>query len=112
VAYEVEQCIRVFSGQKQCQIQELNIQIDHVHVITTIPPKLSVSDDLGLVKGRTAIRVFKKFPKLKLRPYWGNYFWAPGYGLDTVGLDEEKTRRYVQYQERREKHEEQGKLFR
>jgi putative transposase len=112
VAYEVERCIRVFSGQKQCQIQELNIQMDHVHVITMIPPKLSVSDYLGLVKGRTAIRVFKKFPKLKLRPYWGNHFWAPGYCVDTIGLDEEKIRLYVQYQERRERHEEQGKLFR
>jgi len=112
VAYEVERCIRVFSGQKQCQIQELNVQVDHVHVIAMIPPKLSVSDYLGLVKGRTAIRVFKKFPKLKLRPYWGNHFWAPGYCVDTIGLDEEKIRQYVQYQEKREKHEEQGRLFR
>ncbi len=111
MAYEVAQCIRVFSGQKQCQIQELNIQIDHVHVIAMIPPKLSVSDYLGLVKGRTAIRVFKKFPKLKVRPYWSNRFWAPGYCVDTIGLDEEMIRRYVQYQEKREKHEEQGRLF-
>ena len=105
MAYEVERCIRVFSGQKQCEIQELNIQVDHVHVIAMIPPKLSVSDYLGLVKGRTAIRVFKKFPKLKVRPYWGNHFWAPGYCVDTIGLDEEKIRQYVQYQEKREKHE-------
>ena len=111
VAYEVDRCIRVFSGQKQCQIQELNIQVDHVHVIAMIPPKLSVSDYLGLVKGRTAIRVFKKFPKLKVRPYWGNHFWAPGYCVDTIGLDEEEIRRYVQYQEKLERHEEQGKLF-
>jgi len=48
---------------------------------------------------------------IKVKPYWGNHFWAPGYCVDTVDLDEEKIRRYVQYQERREKHEEQGKLF-
>jgi putative transposase len=92
VAYEVQRCIRVFRGQKQCAIQELNIQIDHVHVATMIPAKLSVSAYLGLVEGRTAIRVFKKFPKLKVKPYWGNHFWAPGYGVDTIGLDEEQIR--------------------
>ncbi len=111
VAYEVERCIRLFSSQKGCEVQELNIQIDHVHLITMIPPKISVSDYMGLVKGRTAIRVFKKFRQLKERPYWGNHFWAPGYCVDTIGLDEEKIRRYVQYQERKEKHEEQGDLF-
>ena len=111
VAYEVEKCIRVFSSQKGCEIQELSIQVDHVHLITMIPPKLSVSNYMGIIKGRTAIRVFKKFSTLKVKPYWGNHFWAPGYCVDTVGLDEEKIRRYVQYQERKEKHEEQGQLF-
>jgi putative transposase len=101
----------VFSGQKACEIQELSIQVDHVHLIVMIPPKLSVSNYMGIVKGRTAIRVFKKFSTLKTKPYWGNHFWAPGYCVDTVGLNEEKIRRYVQYQERKEKHEEQGELF-
>ncbi len=53
-------------------------------------------------KGRTAIRVFKKFPQLKQKPYWGNLFWAPGYCVDTVGLYAEKIRNYVKDQERRE----------
>jgi hypothetical protein len=57
------------------------------------------------------IRVFKKFSKLKIKPYWGNHFWAPGYCVDMVGLDEEKIRRYVQYEELKEKHKQQGKLF-
>jgi putative transposase len=111
VAYEVEPCIRVCSGQKQCQIQELNVQVDRVPVIAMISPRLSASDYLGLVKGRTAIRAFKEFPQLKIRPYWGRHSWTPGYCGNTVGLDEEKVRRYVQYQEKREKHGEQGKLF-
>jgi putative transposase len=111
VAYEVERCIRLFLSQKGCEVQELNIQIDHVHLITMMPPKISVSDYMGLLKGRTAIRVFKKFRQLKERPYWGNHFWAPGYCVDTIGLDEEDIRRHVQYQERKEKHEEQGDLF-
>ena len=111
VAYEVERCIRLFSSQNACEIQELNIQIDHVHVIVMIPPKLSVSDFLGIVKGRTAIRIFKQFKQLKQRPYWGNHFWAPGYCVDSIGLNEEMIRLYVQYQERKEKREEQGRLF-
>ena len=111
VACEVEKCVRVFSSQKGCEIQELSIQLDHGHLMTMVPPKLSVSDYTGIVKGRTAIRVFKKFSTLTIKPHWGNHFWAPGYCVDTVGLDEEKICRYVQYQERKEKHEEQGELF-
>ena len=55
------------------------------------------------MKGRTAIRIFKQFPKLKNKPYWGNHFWAEGYCVDTVGLDAEMIRKYVKYQERQEK---------
>jgi putative transposase len=82
---------------------ELNIQSDHVHLLARIPPKISVSDVMGIVKGRTAIRIFKQFPDLKVKPYWGNHFWADGYCVDTVGLDAEMIRKYVQYQERQAK---------
>ena len=103
VAQEVSRCVRSFSSQKQCEVVELNVQKDHVHLIVMIPPKLSVSDYMGITKGRTAIRVFNKFPILKNRPYWGNSFWSRGYCVDTIGLDEEKIRLYVQYQEERER---------
>ena len=52
-------------------------------------------------------RVFSKFPYLKDKPYWGNHFWAPGYCVDTVGLDAEMIRKYVKYQETKERREEQ-----
>ena len=103
VAQEVSRCVRSFSSQKQCEVIELNVQKDHIHLIVMIPPKLSVSDYMGITKGRTAIRVFNKFPILKNRPYWGNSFWSRGYCVDTIGLDEEKIRLYVQYQEERER---------
>ena len=103
VAQEVSRCVRSFSSQKQCEVMELNVQKDHIHLIVMIPPKLSVSDYMGITKGRTAIRVFNKFPILKNRPYWGNSFWSRGYCVDTIGLDEEKIRLYVQYQEERER---------
>jgi putative transposase len=110
VATEVERCIRAFSEQKKCEVVELNIQMDHVHLLAMVPPKISVSDFVGILKGRSAIRVFNKFKELKNRPYWGNHFWARGYCVDTVGLDEEKIRAYVKYQEKREREAEQRGL--
>ena len=85
------------------KLYELNIQIDHVHLLVMVPPKVSISKYVGTLKGRTAIRVFNKFRNLKHKPYWGNHFWTKGYCVDTVGLDEEKIRRYVKYQEDKEK---------
>jgi putative transposase len=103
VAIEVSNCIKSFSEQKKCEVMELNVQIDHVHLVAMIPPKIAVSDYMGIVKGRTAIRVFNRFRDLKKKPYWGNHFWARGYCVDTVGLDSDKIRKYVKYQEVRER---------
>ena len=103
LAEEVFNCIQVFSGQLGCEVVELNVQPDHVHLLIYIPPKVSISEYMGVVKGRTAIRMFKKYPYLRERPYWGNHFWADGYCIDTVGLDAEMIRKYVAYQERKER---------
>ncbi len=99
VASEVNTCIRVFSGRLGCEVVELNVQEDHVHLLTMVPPKVSISDLMGTIKGRTAIRVFQKFRRLKEKPYWGNHFWAKGYCVDAVGIDAEMIRKYVQHQE-------------
>ncbi len=93
VGQEVEKCIRIFSEQQGCEVGELNVQVDHVHLLVSIPPKVSVSGYVGTVKGRTAIRVLNKFRKLKEKPYWGNHFWARGYCVDTVGLNAEMIRK-------------------
>ena len=84
VAAEVETCIRTFSEQQSCEIEELNVQIDHVHLLVLVPPKVSISAYVGVVKGRTAIRVLNKFRKLKEKLYWGNHFWARGYCVDKL----------------------------
>ena len=110
VGEEVRRCIRAFAEQKQSEVVELNVPVDHVHLLVLVPPKVSLSDFVGTVKGRTAIRVFNQFRELKRRPYWGNHFWARGYCVDTVGLDEAKIRAYVQYQEKRERQAEQRGL--
>ena len=107
VGNEVHNCIQVFSGYKGCDVIELNVQKDHIHLIIMVPPKLSISELMGTLKGRTAIRILKQFSYLKEKPYWGNHFWAPGYCVDTVGLDAEMIRKYVKHQERKEKRHEQ-----
>ena len=110
VAKEVYGCIQLFCGQKGCEVLELNVRPEHVHLLVMVPPKVSISDLVGTLKGRTAIRIFKQFPHLKRKPYWGNHFSSPGYCVDTVGLNEEMIRKYVKFQERLERHEEQLKL--
>ena len=104
---EVNNCIHLFCKQKGCEVVELNVQEDHVHLIVMMPPKVSVSDLIGTLKGRTAIRIFKQRPGLKTKLYLGNHFWSPGYCVDTVGLDEDMIRKYVRYQEKKEREAEQ-----
>ena len=111
IAVEVENCIRAFSEQQKCEVIELNVQIDHVHLLVMVPPKVSISDYVGTLKGRTAIRVFNRFRKLKEKPYWGNRFWTRGYCVDTVGLDAEMIQKYVKYQQKKEQVAEQRDLF-
>ena len=103
VREEVSKCIQVFSGREGCEVVELNVQEDHVHLLVMVPPKLSISQLVGTIKGKSAIQVFKQFPYLKRKPYWGNHFWAKGYCVDTVGVDAEMIRKYVKYQEKIEK---------
>ena len=95
----VEYDFQSICSWKEVEIQEANIQSDHIHLLCSIPPKLSVSEFMGLLKGKIAIKLFKTYPKLKHKPYWGNHFWSRGYFVSTVGLDEEMIRRYVKYQE-------------
>jgi len=111
IGTEVGNCIRAFTEQQHSEIVELNIQLDHVHLLVMVPPKVSISDFVGTVKGRTAIRVLNRHKQLKKKPYWGNHFWAKGYCVDTVGLDAEMIRKYVKYQEEQEKRAEQLPLF-
>ena len=110
IGHEVENCIRAFTQHQGCEVIELNVQIDHVHLLVLVPPKVSISKFVGTIKGRTAIRILNQHRKLKKKPYWGNHFWARGYCVDTIGLDEEQVRKYVRYQEKREKLAEQRDL--
>ncbi|MDE9542656.1 IS200/IS605 family transposase [Xenorhabdus bovienii] len=110
VGKEVYKQIRISSEQLGIEIVDLNVQIDHVHLLVKIPPKLSVSQVLGHLKGRTAVRLFNKFPYLRKKKLWGNHFWARGYCVDTVGINEEMIRKYVKYQEKHEHEDNQLSL--
>ena len=108
----IEEDIRMLCEWKRCEIGEMNVQMDHIHLVVSIPPKVSVSDFMGMVKGKLAIKLFKSYPEMKKKPYWGNHFWARGYFVSTVGIDEEMIKRYVKYQEKQEKQiEEQQHKF-
>ena len=95
----IEHDLQVICTWKNVMVQELNIQKDHVHLVCSIPPKLSISDFMGVLKGKIAIKLFKTYPNLKQKPYWGNHFCSRGYFVSTIGLDEEMIKRYVKYQE-------------
>ena len=103
----VDQKIRQVCGWYDVEIEEMNIQSDHVHMLISIPPKLSVSEIMGIIKGKSAIQLFKTKKQLKEKPYLGNHFWARGYFVSTVGVDEEIIKRYIQYQEKEENRREE-----
>ena len=102
----VEQILRMLCEWKTIEILEVNVKEDHIHMILSIPLRLSISEVMGMLKGKTAIKLFKSFPALKEKPYWGNHFWSRGYCVSSIGLDENKIRKYVKYQEERERQEE------
>ena len=99
----IEHDVQVISSWKDVQVIEMNVQKDHVHLVCSIPPKVSISEYMGILKGKMAIKLFKTYPNLKQKPYWGNHFWARGYFVSTIGLDEAMIRRYVKYQESQDK---------
>jgi len=108
IAEDVHVTLQRLAAYSKCEVMALNVQHDHVHLVAMIPPTLAVAKVVGELKGRSAMRLFQKFPYLRQRPYYGNHFWAEGYCVDTVGLDEEKIRLYVRYQEKKEREMEQG----
>jgi putative transposase len=99
----IEEDIKLLCEWKKCEVQEMSVQKDHIHIVVSIPPKVSISEMMGILKGKLAIKLFKSYPKMKQKPYWGNHFWARGYFVSTVGIDEDVIKRYVKYQEEEEK---------
>jgi REP-associated tyrosine transposase len=100
--YSRQQVYQLCKQKEEVEVIELNIQPDHVHLVVSIPPKYSVSEFMGYLKGKMALRLFHQYEQLGRR-YWGRHIWGRGYCVSTVGLDEERIRKYVQWQEKQEK---------
>ncbi len=95
--------------QKGCQIVEGHLMSDHIHMCISIPPKYSVSNVVGYIKGKSAIGIARHFLG-KSRNFSGENFWARGYFVSTVGLDEAMVRAYIREQEQEDERYEQLKL--
>lgn len=89
---------RKLAEQKESRIEEGHVMLDHVHMMLSIPAKLSVSHVVGYIKGKSAIHIARTYEG-KQRNYIGQHFWARGYFVSTVGRDEKVIRAYIRNQE-------------
>jgi putative transposase len=106
---DLEPILRWLPLQKESEVVEGKLQTDHVHMVVSIPPKYSVSQVVGYVKGKSPIWVERVMGRN--RNFVGQNFWARGYCVSTVGLDEEALREYVRSQEKADKKLDQLKMF-
>ena len=102
--------LRDLAIQKECKIHEGHLMGDHVHMMISIPPKYSVAQVAGFIKGKSAIHIARAYAGRK-RNYTGQSFWARGYYVSTTGRDEEVIRQYIKNQEKRDLRLDQLKLF-
>jgi putative transposase len=100
--YLVKLFPKVIEQLPGCEIIKYNIQPDHIHMVMIIPPRYAVSTVVGRMKGTTSSELRKKFEWLKNRYWKENIVWSPGYFVSTVGIDEEKVLKYVEYQGRQD----------
>ena len=97
--------------QKESEIQQGHLMIDHVHMMISIPPKYAVSQVVGFIKGKSAIHLARVYAERK-RNFAGQHFWARGYYVSTVGRDEAVIREYIRNQEKEDQRLEQLNLWR
>ena len=95
----LKEIIRTLCKYKGVEILEGHLMTDHVHLVLSIPPKISVSSFMGYLKGKSALMMFEKHANLKYK-FGNRHFWAEGYYVSTVGLKEETIRKYVREQEK------------
>jgi len=95
--------------QRECVIEEGHLMPDHVHMMISIPPKYSVAQVMGFIKGKSAIHIARQYMGRK-RNFVGQSFWARGYFVSTVGRDEKVIREYIRHQEAEDRRMEQLQL--
>ena len=95
---ELRDVFHRLAAQKNCKIEEGHLMPDHVHMLISIPPKYSVAEVIGFIKGKSSIWIAQNVER-KARNFTGHKFWARGYFVSTVGRDEEIIRTYIKNQE-------------
>ena len=101
--------IRACVASRESSLVEGHAMADHIHLCLSIPPKFSVAKTVGFIKGKSAIRIHREYLG-KTKNFTGYHFWARGYYVSTVGLDEDVIRAYIRGQEEEEKRQEQLSL--
>ena len=102
--------LRDLASRKECKIEEGHMMPDHVHVLISIPPKYSVSQVIGFIKGKSAISIARNHMGRR-RNFTGQKFWARGYHVSTVGRNEEVIRNYIRHQEAEDRRIDQLELY-
>ena len=98
--------LKKLAQQKECEVHDGHLMKDHVHMLISIPPKYSVSQVVGYMKGKSAIHIVRNYMGQK-QNFTGYHFWARGYYVSTVGKDEDVVREYIRKQEREDERLEQ-----
>ena len=110
IRQELGDVFRRLAEQRESRIEEGHLSPDHVHMMISIPPKYSVSQVIGYIKGKSAIHIARTFAGRK-KNFVGQHFWARGYFVSTVGRDEAVIREYIRAHEREDKRQDQLGLY-
>ena len=94
---EIGQILRKLCEQKGIEIHEANACTDHIHMLISIPPKISVAYAVGYLKGKSSLMIFDRHANLKYK-YGNRHFWCRGYYVDTVGRNKEAIAKYIRNQ--------------
>jgi putative transposase len=94
---DIGQILRKLCDQKGVEIIEANACTDHIHMLVSIPPKISVSNFMGYLKGKSSLMIFDRHANLKYK-YGNRHFWCKGYYVDTVGKNKNAIAKYIQNQ--------------
>ena len=94
---DIGQIIRKLCEWKGVEIIEAEACPDHIHMLVSIPPKISVSSFMGYLKGKSSLMIFEKYANLKYK-YGNRHFWCRGYYVDTVGRNKKAIEKYIRNQ--------------
>lgn len=104
------QVFRDLARSRESEVIEGHLSQDHVHMLISIPPKYSVAQVVGYIKGKSAIHIARNYIGQR-RNFTGHQFWARGYFVSTVGRDEKTVREYIKTQEEEDRRLDQLNLF-